>query len=66
VDLASLKNIMLDSFKAQIDAEKARGLLTQDQADQLFKASSAFIDDFIVSQTNPNAIKQTPISVEKG
>jgi hypothetical protein len=57
---------MLDSFKAQIDAEKARGLLTQDQADQLFKASSAFIDEFVGNQTDPNTIKLTPISIEKG
>lgn len=66
VDLTSLKAIMLDSFKTQIDAEKNSGLLTQDQAAQLLKTSSAFIDDFMVSQASPNVVKLTPTPEKKG
>ena len=60
VDLASLKAIMLASFKTQIDAEKTGGLLTQAQADDLLKASSAFIDNFVVNQSAPFVAKPTP------
>ncbi len=66
VDLTSLKAFMLDSFKAQIDEKKSGGLLTQAQADDLFKTSSAFIDDFLVTPASNTTVKIIPTPEKKG
>lgn len=64
--LEKIRKLLLDSFTAQIDTEKAAGQLTSTQADDLYKLSGAFIDDFLNNQQDPSAVKVTPTPAKKG
>ena len=60
LDLNQVKKVLLASFQVQIEAEKSSGQLSQDQADQLYKLSSTFLDDFLEAKAAPLIGKLTP------
>jgi hypothetical protein len=59
LDLNQVKKVLLTSFELQIDDEKNSGQLTPAQADELYKLSSAFIDDFVAAKPAPLIEKVT-------
>lgn len=60
LDLNQVKKVLLASFQLQIEAEKSSSHLNQDQADQLDKLSSAFLDDFLEAKSASPVDKVTP------
>jgi hypothetical protein len=65
LDLNQVNKVLNASFQQQIDDEKNSGQLTQAQADELYKLSSTFIDDFLVTQSDPANQKLTAIPTKK-
>lgn len=49
IDLQHIKDLLLASYKAQLDEGIKSGQLTQQQADQVYQESGTFIDSYVDS-----------------